>query len=166
MTIDLMVRYILLLGRCLQDLESTHRFIVFVDALRAHVSPAVLRAASRANLWICVIPSKMTWALQPCDTHLFAMYKRMLGEEYQRRSGLTAAGDMTWELLLQSMWHVLSTLLQAKEWATAFDSVGIRGHQRALSDRTRRKLQYPLGEPQIEPSLPPLSDFDLIWPKV
>ena len=165
MTIELMVRYILLLGRCLQDLQSTHRCIVFVDALRSHVSPAVLRAASRSNLWICVIPSKMTWALQPCDTHVFAMYKRMLGEEYQRRSGLTAAGDMTWELLLQSMWHVLTTLVQAKEWATAFDSVGIRGHQRALSDRTRRKLQYPLGEPQIEPSLPPLSDFELIWPK-
>ena len=84
----------------------------------------MLRAASRANLWICVIPAKMTWALQPCDTHVFASYKRLLGEEYQRRSGLTAAGDITWELLLVSLWHVVNTLLQGKDWSAAFDSVG------------------------------------------
>lgn len=133
MTTELMVQYILLLGRGLQEFQTTHRFIVYVGDLRAHVSPRVLRAASRANLWICVIPSKMTWALQPCDTHVFASYKRLLGEEYQRTSGLTAAGDMTWELLLQSLWHVVTTLVQGKDWSAAFDSVGIRGQQRALS---------------------------------
>ena len=165
MTIELMVQYILLLGRGLQEFQTTHRFIVYVDALRAHVSPRVLRAASRANLWICVIPSKMTWALQPCDTHVFASYKRLLGEEYQRRSGLTAAGDMTWELLLQSLWHIVTTLVQGKDWSAAFDSVGIRGRQRALSERTRTKLQYPLDAPQVQATLPPLSDFAQIWPK-
>ena len=164
-TTELMVKYILLLGRSVQEFQTTHRFIVYVDALRAHVSPKVLRAASRANLWICVIPSKMTWALQPCDTHCFASYKRLLGEEYQRRSGLTAAGDMTWELLLQSLWHVVTTLVQGKDWSGAFDSVGIRGEQRALSARTRIKLQYPLAAPQVQASLPPLSDFEYIWPK-
>ena len=107
----------------------------------------------------------MTWALQPCDTHVFASYKRLLGEEYQRRSGLTAAGDITWELLLVSLWHVVNTLSQGKDWSAAFDSVGIRGQQRALSDRTRRKLQYPLEPPQAQASLPPLSDFEQIWPK-
>ena len=101
MTTDIMVEYIHLLGRLLQEFQATHRFILYLDALRAHVSPRVLRAASRANLWICVIPSKMTWALQPCDTHVFASYKRMLGEEYQRRSGLTAAGDINWQILLE-----------------------------------------------------------------
>ena len=129
------------------------------------MSPSVLRAASRANLWICVIPSKMTWALQPCDTHVFASYTRLLGGEYQRSSGLTPAGDITWELLLESLWHVVNTLVQGKDWSAAFDSVGIRGQQRALSDRTRRKLQYPLQPPQVQATLPPLSDFVQIWPK-
>ena len=144
MTTELMVKYIVLLGGILRDFQTAHRFILYLDALRAHVSPAVLRAASRANLWICVIPSKMTWALQPCDTHVFASYKRMLGEEYQRRSGLTAAGDITWELLFESLWHVVKTLVLGKNWSAAFDSVGIRGQQRALSDRTLRKLQLTL----------------------
>ena len=165
MTSVVMVKYIDLLGAILKKLQTTHRFILYLDALRVHVSPRVLRAASRANLWICVIPAKMTWALQPCDTHVFASYKRLLGEEYQRRSGLTAAGDITWELVLESLWHVVNSLVRGKDWSAAFDSVGIRNQQRALSDRTRRKLQYPLESPQIPRSLPPLSDFEQIWPK-
>ena len=165
MTTEVMVQYILLVGRLLQEFQTTHRFILYLDALRAHVSPRVLRAASRANLWICVIPAKMTWALQPCDTHVFASYKRLLGEEYQRRSGLTAAGDITWEILLESLWHVVTTLVQGRDWSASFDSVGIRSKQRALSDRTRRKLQYPLEPPQVQATLPALSDFEQIWPK-
>ena len=129
------------------------------------MAPRVLRAASRANLWICVIPSKMTWALQPCDTHVFATYKRLLGEEYQRRSGLTPAGDISWEVMFETLWHVVNKLLQGKGWSAAFDSVGIRSQQRALSDRTRKKLQYHLEEPQVQASPPPLSDFEEIWPK-
>ena len=165
MTSELMVQYMVLLGGILREFQTTHRFILYLDALRAHVSPRVLRAASRANLWICVIPSKMTWALQPCDTHVFASYKRLLGEEYQRRSAETAAGDITWELLFQSLWHVVKTLVRGKNWTTAFNAVGIRGQQRALSDRTRRKLQFPLEAPEEQSSLPPLSDFEQIWPR-
>ena len=165
MTTELMVKYILLLGGILQEFQSTHRFILYLDALRAHVAPRVMRAASRANLWICVIPSKMTWALQPCDTHVFASYKRLLGEEYQRRSGLTAAGNVSWEVMFETLWHVVNKLLQGNDWSAAFDSVGIRSQQRALSDRTRKKLQYHLEISQVQASLPPLSDFEEIWPK-
>ena len=75
MTTEVMEKYIVLLGGILKEFQTTHRFILYLDALRVHVSPKVLRAASRANLWICVIPAKMTWALQPCDAHVFASYK-------------------------------------------------------------------------------------------
>ena len=74
----------------------------------------VLRVASSMDLWICVIPGKLTWALQPCDTHLFAQYKSMLAEEVQRRSELTADGEVSWELVLESLWHVVVVLMQTK----------------------------------------------------
>ena len=77
MTAAIMVEYVRLLGRSLKDFQSSHRFILYFDALRAHIHPNVLRAASRAGLWVCVIPGKLTWAPQPCDTHLFASYKRI-----------------------------------------------------------------------------------------
>ena len=32
-----------------------------------------------------LIPANMTWALQPCDTHVMARYKRQLRLEFQNR---------------------------------------------------------------------------------
>ena len=57
MNTAIMVRYIGLLGRCLQDYRESHRFILFLDALRAHINAAALRAAAAVGLWVCVFPA-------------------------------------------------------------------------------------------------------------
>ena len=160
-----MVEYVRLLGRCLRDFQSTHRFILYFDALRAHVCPAVLRAASRAGLWICVIPSKLTWALQPCDTHLFALYKRLLGQEVQRRSGLTAAGELNWELVLEAVWHIVAVLMNTKDWSHAFSAVGLAEEQRNVSARTKRKLQMETSALNTGRAVPTLSALTYIFPR-
>lgn len=165
MSSAVMIRYIRLLGRCLHEYRHTYRFILYVDVLKAHICPAVLRAASAANLWICVIPAKMTWVLQPCDTHLFARYKHMLTEEFQRKSGLTATGDISWELMLESLWHVISVLLQGRDWSQAFAAVGLLNGQRHLSKRTKSKLMYEHPPALAGSSLPALAEFQLIFPK-
>ena len=125
-TADIMVDYVRLLGRCLKDFQSSHRFILYVDALRAHISTDVLRAASRAGLWVCVIPGKLTWALQPCDTHSFASYKRILGQEVQRRSGMTVAGELSWELVLGAVWHIVGGTHQCQRLVAFFFGSGYR----------------------------------------
>ena len=165
MTAAIMVVYVRLLGRCLRDFRDTHRFILYFDALRAHLHPTVLRAAANAGLWVCVIPGKLTWALQPCDTHLFASYKRLLGEEVQRRSGLTAAGDVSWEIVLGAVWHVVTTLMHAKDWSHSFSAVGIANEQQLVSARTRRKLRLGPAGVAVGRNLPTLSDLTHIFPK-
>ena len=165
MTAAIMVKYVRLLGQALKDFRTSHRFILFMDALRAHLNKAVLRAASIANLWICVIPGKLTWALQPCDTHLFACYKRQLGEEVQRRSGMTTSGEVNWEIVMESMWQVVTTLMNAKDWRRSFSSVGIADEQRNVSERTMRKLQIEPTAMEVRRGLPTLSDLTLIFPK-
>ena len=166
MSTAVMIRYIRLLGRCLHEYRQTYRFILYVDVLKSHICPAVLRAASAANLWICVVPAKMTWVLQPCDTHLFARYKHMLTEEFQRRSGLTATGDITWELMLESLWHVISVLLQGRDWSQAFAAVGLLNGQRHLSRRTKSKLMYESSPALVASSLPALAEFQVIFPRL
>ena len=101
--------------------------------------------------------------LQPCDTHLFACYKQMLTEDFQRRSGLTSAGDVSWELMLESLWHVILVLLQGRDWSQAFAAVGILDGQAHLSKRTQSKLSYERPPPLEDSSLPTLSDFEVIF---
>ena len=165
MTADIMVRYVRLLGRCLKDFRKAYRFLLYFDALRAHLNARVLRAAAAAGLWVCVIPGKLTWALQPCDTHLFASYKRMLSEEVQRRSGLTPSGELSWELVLGAVWHVVAVVMHGRNWSRAFSSVGIANGQRHLSARTVKKLQMEGSPIDVGRHLPTLSDLTHIFPK-
>ena len=98
-----MVRYVRILGGCLKDFRRSHRFLSFADALRTHINAAVLRAASRVGLWICVIPGKHRWPLEACDTHVFASVQGLLNEEVQRRSGMTASREVSWEIVLKTI---------------------------------------------------------------
>ena len=161
----IMLEYVRLLGRCLKDFKSSHRFILYVDALKAHINPAVLRAASRADLWVCVVPGKLTWALQPCGTHLFASYKRILGQEAQRRSGMTAAGELSWELVLGAVWHIVEVLMNSKDWSHSFSAVGIAHEQRQISARTIRKLQIEPTALAVGRAVPTLIDLTHIFPR-
>ena len=79
-----MKKYVKLLEECLRAYRRTHRFIIFFDVFGAHITPAVLRQFGLRDFWVCVIPAKMAWALQPCDTHLFSKYKTKLAEEWQK----------------------------------------------------------------------------------
>ena len=148
-----------------EDFRKAYRFILYFDALRAHLNAGVLRAAAAAGLWVCVIPKKLTWALQLCDTHLFASYKRMLSEEMQRRSGLTPSGGVSWELVLGAMWHVVAVVMHGKNWSRAFSSVGIANGQRNLSARTMKKLQMEGIPIDVGRHLPTLSDLTYSCPK-
>ena len=165
MNATLMTRYLRLLGTRLRGLKETHRFILYMDAHRVHCTPAVLRCASAVDLWICVIPSKMTWVMQPCDTHLFSSYKRQLGEELQQLSGETVDGTLNWELVLEALWRVVASLLTDRDWSYAFAAVGLADQQQRLSKRTRNKLQYTEDNLEVLHSLPLLEDFVHIFPR-
>ena len=161
----LMKRYLRLLGSCLRDYHPTHRFILYLDAHKVHIHPETLRVASQVDLWICVIPRMMTWALQPCDTHLFLSYKRQLGEELQRLSGATEHGTISWELVMQALWQVMATLLTDKDWSNACAAVGLSDRQQNVSTRSTRKLQLAERNIEVSTGLPSLEDFEHIFPR-
>ena len=66
------------LGKVKRSLGQEYAFVVHADAFRAHMAPKVWRTAALHGLLYFLIPSKLTWVLQVCDTHLFAYLKHKL----------------------------------------------------------------------------------------
>jgi hypothetical protein len=62
---------------------ATVQPILFLDAVRLHTTPRVLRACATAGIWPIVVPALMTWLLQPLDTDAFLPFKQRLRELYQ-----------------------------------------------------------------------------------
>ena len=55
--------------------------IFLFDAAKIHINARVLAQCSRAGLLPCLIPSKMTWLLQPLDIRAFFPFKMVLQKE-------------------------------------------------------------------------------------
>ena len=163
-TIAVMQRYIRLLGRCLRAYRRTHRFIIFFDVFAAHVAPAVLRNFALHDFWVCLIPARMTWALQPADTHLFATYKRKLAEEWQRRGLVSETGQVQWEGLLSGLWRVIEGIMNATDWRRAFASNGLTAGQTLVSSRTLGKLGLGPAGPMVPAEIPTLVDLIAVFP--
>ena len=49
--------------------------VLILDGHRLHISDKVVRACNIAEFYYILVPIKMTWMLQPADTHVFARYK-------------------------------------------------------------------------------------------
>ena len=71
-------------------LTATHQVVLLLDTASAHICPKFLRAASRKGIVVQYIPAKLTWLLQPLDTHVFARFKQFLIQEF--REGLVRSG--------------------------------------------------------------------------
>ena len=175
-----MVRACRLLACALEPWRSEVEFIVSADTYGAHLTKAVWKAMSRLRFTYMLIPSRLTWCLQPCDTHIFAPYKRRVSVEFQARQiairgvteralslGAPPTGRMFPRLacLLEALCAAFESEVRRKSWAHAFASNGLG---RSLSDISPNLLQQvglsapPIVEAQI---LPSLRDFESIFPR-
>jgi hypothetical protein len=159
----LMQEIVKLLARTLDEHRSTHQCILYADVFRAHLTPPVLRCVTNASIFYCLVPSKLTWALQPCDTHMFATFKAFLSNFCVEHASERDDGKMT---TVDILWCVAATIrqvLEARPWLAAFEHVGFSGGQLGVSQRTLRKLQMSC-LPIVGSQLPSLLQFQAIFP--
>jgi hypothetical protein len=165
MTNGLMEFYAKLLGKRLAPLKDTHRIIVYADVFKAHMCTAALRAMGHHSLWHCFIPGKMAFAVQPCDTHLFAAFKDRLGKECQRRvCEPNATGKLSWTSLVESVSVVVGELLTAKDWGKAFRDTGLAQVQMDTSARVKDKVHWEHSDVNVGNACPGLEHFRAIFP--
>ena len=166
---DFLVSYVKLLAACLEPFASDYQPILLWDALPAHCAPSVLRAAGRAGLWVVIVPAKMTWLLQPLDTHVFLRYKAYLRTAYQLARIAAVDGQLSIAQFLQVLYETIRKVLQGHRWARAFDEnglgqVGGESLQPLLSGYIRRHLQ--LSAPPTSPAAAPPEDMlKLCYPR-
>jgi hypothetical protein len=68
---QLMCRIINMLGLALRGYLAEWQPILLLDCSRVHLHAMVFNRCLANNIWPIVVPAKLTWLLQPCDTHAF-----------------------------------------------------------------------------------------------
>lgn len=143
--------------------SERRRVVLCADAHRSHIATSTWKSAAARNIFYFIIPPKLTWALQPCDTHLFAMFKDKLTTTCQHLA--IANGRRRWDitLLLKALNTSVSDVLNKRSWRKAFVDLGYCGHQRDVSTRALEKVDL-TERPQVPDAIPSLATLKMCFP--
>ena len=109
------------------------------------------------------IPAKLTAFLQPCDTHLFAMFKKTFWNGWRKRKSEAIDGSVSTAEWLQIIADTIAKVLPRTTWIKAFRAVGILDQQRVLSLKLAEKLGFD-GALDLPSMLPSVEDAQCIFP--
>lgn len=163
-SIALMMAVIRLLRDALAPYMAEFMPIFLFDAAKIHINGKVFAQCGRAGLLPGMVPSKMTFLLQPLDIRGFFPFKVVLQKEYQACRIRAAGGVVPVAEWLACICTAIRTVLQGRCWASAFDAAGFSPNQAGVSARTwaalGRDTALPVGAAQ-----PTLEQLQLCFPK-
>ena len=152
-----------LLSLVLQPLRERYQPLLFFDAVPLHLADEVMAELATARIWYLVIPARLTWLLQPLDTHAFAKYKRYLKTSFQDRDPRDQEQNTTLRMV-RLVIHTIRAVLQGYHWGPAFASNGLTGNQDRVSMFIRGELEYER-LPLYLPLCPTAETLRLCWPR-
>lgn len=125
------------------------------DACRSHLTSAVLAAARAQHIGVVIVPARMTWALQPLDTHVFAVLKKRIRDlEFEQKvaSHRSCLGPAQ---RVRLHGQAISEVLVGKSWASVLQRGGLTRDSAEL----RPALQEMLRGSDITPAFPSKEDL-------
>jgi len=154
-TTKLLCQIVRALAAALAAHSDAVQVILCFDACRAHMATPVFSTCAAVHIWPLVVPARMTWLLQPLDTHVFALYKASLQKAFQATRVRQAHGHVALTDLLLCVYAATQQVLGGRPWSNAFASDGFSAAQAHVSDRVKEALALtgPLGLPSSRPSL-------------
>ena len=154
------------LGVALAPFAAQVQPILLMDAAKLHWVSAVMNTCGRKGVWPMLVPARLTWLLQPCDTHMFFKYKLHLKKAYQRRrSEAMIGGALGVKDLLGCVYaaseHVVADITG---WKQAFLDDGYGARQTQLSAFRRRHLELE-ASPEVGDHKPSVDQVKLCFPQ-
>ena len=157
MTTHLTCQFVKLIGKVLATSRRGRDVILSMDAAKVHLGQEVVAACTQACMRYLLVPAKMAWLLQPCDTHVFQRLKRALQCAPSDRA-LTHTNGQTPRLeQMQMLAQTANAVLTGHAWRGAFLADGLLGAQRGVSETIRRTV--PHASSQVLPHSAPSAEM-------
>ena len=111
-----------LLGRVLAADGGQWQPVLPMDALPSHYSDRVLRAASRAGVWVIIVPAHTMHLRQPLDTEAFLPGKRFLRARYAETRVDDAIGRVRMRDVVDAVNAACGAVLQGRPCSGTFET--------------------------------------------
>ena len=140
------------------------RPILCFDAAPLHLTPQVLQELVSGSLLFLLVPAKMTWLLQPLNTHGFLKFKLYLKQKFVESVIQGSPDEHKTSRMVRLVVRAIRYVLQAHAWECAFKQNGIWSDQSMVSSTIRRELCYEQ-VPLVGNTRPTAEMLRTLWPK-
>ena len=161
---EIMCILVRLLHEHLKDEWDLYHVVLMLDAFSGHIHYNVQLQCNRFHIALIVIPANLTWLLQPCDTHVFAIYKKYMRKLWSEHVDKSPDGVIDMISFLTIVFAVIMDIVQATDWSYAFKEDGFYTHFGYLSNFIMKQLKYE-SKPPIVSTLPSVEDVRCCFPK-
>ena len=159
-----MATFVRAYARALKPFRASFQPILVLDACGVHMTSAFLRALARAKIWPLFVPASLTWLMQPCDTHCFALLKRFLCARYHEAQLQVHGRRIAGSEMIEHMSRAVRAVLQGRRWSPAFVGNGLCAGQKNIRTRVLRETGWCDGD-VVPNTLPTLDDFYVLFPQ-
>ena len=143
------------LKTCRDKHASGHGLVLVMDAASMHLSDAIVKLAAQLQIILVIIPARMTWALQPCDTHVFAALKRCIRNlEFEAQASEGRRGVAPLRRVLMHGQAIRKVLVET-DWSRTMARSGLTGSIASV----RPALAILLDGQDLAPREPSLSEM-------
>ena len=140
------------LRRSVRERAPGADIVLIMDSASQHTNRSVLMHANSLGLHVILVPSGLTWLLQPLDSHVFAHLKRVLADEQGRRRGGALTGVLPRGVWVEIVEHAIKQVPVDGVWAQTFAANGLASTQLQLRERIGSSLGCNLPLPLRPPT--------------
>lgn len=154
-TSSVMAWYVSKLARAIRQRRPGHQVVLMLDCCPCHLSLETLAACQRNDVDVLMVPARMTWALQPLDTHVFSVLKREVRRQEFDAKALLERATLTPLQRIEVHGEVIRKVLVDRPWASVVRRVGLTG-EAAMARPALRNL---LGDEPAEATQPSVAEL-------
>ena len=146
----------------LEPMLATMQPILSFDAAPLHLNPEVLELLGELDIWWQLVPKKLTWLLQPLDTHAFSRYKQFMRARWLDNI-VAERGRRNVQDVIRIVCSTIQEVLEGRSWSIAFKANGLAENTVEVSKYIKYELEWP-ELPAVEAGPPTVEDMKATWP--
>ena len=123
MTIENMKIYLDILAKVVKDL-GREKVVLVMDCHTGHIAVEILKKIMHLKWKVLLIPSKLTWLLQPLDVAMFAGLKSSLYRAHVENQVNSETGVVQFEKWSTTMIAKVHSMLEVADGKTMFEKCG------------------------------------------
>ena len=136
----IMMKWMTELRRSIHTVSRETWILLVLDCSVVHICQRVLKHAARLGILILLVPARLTWMMQPLDTHIFVNLKRNLRNSIARSEMAAATGEILMPLRIALIGEAVQQCLVHSDWTHVLPRVGLHASLDGLRPLLRNRV--------------------------